>query len=466
LETTIAMLDRVLELPLDILEDASGGVELGTYDYQRIPAMMNTVTLNKLLFLSQSGRDSLISDIGFQCPVADFPLPIMVGNFQRSFDESDQGLDPLLTKNQDLLPLARDAQAYLKVFQLMDENSDRTTEYLLQSTTRCSADTNYEQCTGISRTLLAEYIFPDVPDLNDAKIVNGWIYLAAGYDGLFILDQQEFFAGRDPLIAHLPISSEFFAMNMVIQNNWLYISDGQGTLYTINITSPSNPQISSSVSRIYDGYLHNYAMDTYGLQIRGDDLYMSAGFDGVWVVDISDPTSPQIKDQIIIQGRLIQGATDDPLLIEDIDFLSSDLIVLTDPAFLVVIRLAPQGYSPILTAYKQFSATAYQTQIIGQNAFISGGENGLMKFDLSQVASEGVIPDSIDLNFTGLAFETDYSAPLLFLANKWNVQLVDPNTLEVTCPILQEANRVTVDQDKVYILGKGKISVYSWQIND
>ncbi len=97
------------------------------FDWQQFRPAYNTVTMIKLSFLSRAGLDDLLGDLASGLNTDGVVLPMMLG-FVNSFDQSNQGIDPVRPSDGTML-LARDPAAYRTLFmqqrgvQLADEAS-------------------------------------------------------------------------------------------------------------------------------------------------------------------------------------------------------------------------------------------------------------------------------------------------------------------------------------------------------
>ena len=81
-----------------------------TFDWQEFRPAYNTVTMIKLSFLSRTGLDDLLDDLGSSLSADGATLPVMLG-FMDLFDEGNQGIDPDDPADGTML-LARDPAAF------------------------------------------------------------------------------------------------------------------------------------------------------------------------------------------------------------------------------------------------------------------------------------------------------------------------------------------------------------------
>ncbi|MFN8446171.1 MAG: hypothetical protein U0175_35605 [Caldilineaceae bacterium] len=84
--------------------------------------------------------------------------------------------------------------------------------------------------------LISSYHFPDCSDLRDLEVANGFVYLAAGADGLLVIDVS------DPTQPHLVATLDTLAMHRELRLGPLaYLADGDAGLRVIDLSRPGVP---------------------------------------------------------------------------------------------------------------------------------------------------------------------------------------------------------------------------------
>jgi hypothetical protein len=81
------------------------------------------------------------------------------------------------------------------------------------------------------------------------------------------------------------ITTAGYAQDVLLKDNLLYISQGEGGLMIVDVTDPLNPETVSITTENMQGYSNRLAM-------QDSILYISAGTNGTFVVNVSDPFAP------------------------------------------------------------------------------------------------------------------------------------------------------------------------------
>ncbi|MBN2542809.1 hypothetical protein JXI42_08055 [bacterium] len=113
------------------------------------------------------------------------------------------------------------------------------------------------------------------------------VLLACGVVGVFLVD----ISNMDSIHFSGDIDTPGEAEKLDITGNYCYIADGYEGLSVIDFSNPDAP---SFVTNIDPGY--GYAQ---GIAISGDYAYLAAGSGGIYIFDISNPETPDLLDNII-----------------------------------------------------------------------------------------------------------------------------------------------------------------------
>jgi len=81
------------------------------------------------------------------------------------------------------------------------------------------------------------------------------------------------------------ITTAGYAQDVLLKDNLLYISQGEGGLLIMDVSDPLNPETVSMTVEHLQGYSNRLAM-------QDSILYISAGTNGTFVVNVSDPFAP------------------------------------------------------------------------------------------------------------------------------------------------------------------------------
>ncbi len=479
----LAALDRASTLENALPASVKERLSLEELDYTQIPAMRNTIAMNKLIMISRAGMNQLLQDIGYRCSTTSVPVPIMLGNFMGSLDESDQGLDPTVripagapvrSSSGDarlLMGLARDPVAYRTVLQLQEGHSPTVLGYLTQNATQCSADPQYEACNAPTLTAIASYSPGSNAQVNDLQFKGGTLYLASSNAGLHLLNPSLLPGGGNPLIGRQPLRESFYGQNLLVVENAhegmdvVYLSDGQQGLIAVDVTNPASPQVLLDYERSTEGVFNSSMTDTYGMVKSGSRLYVSAGYNGIIIYDISNPEEIEEIDTLYPPGRLIQNLVEEDFNLLDVDLLDANTLIVTTSRYLMAFDIDPAAFSPILLAYSELPATAYRTTLFDQRAYVADGRGGLEIYDLAQVrtgvgmrrlggvAAQGMVTDVAVRDATTAYFTT---GSLLY-----RVDTSALDRLTLSCPLQIPARRVLFHGGNLYIGGEGTLNVFS-----
>lgn len=476
----VAALDRASTLEKILTPEVLDRLYLETLDYELIPAMRNTVAMDKLIMISRQGMDQLLTDIGYRCNPNLVPTPIMLGTFIRSLDESDQGLNPtfsddktnmglgpLAPDKRPLMGIARDPVAYRTIFQLQEGHSATVLGYLNQTRTQCPTDPDITACTNKEMILAASFNLPSGATVNDIAFAGNRVYVTAGLDGLYILDNPSLLNGIDPLLGHLQFRENFYAQNMLINGDRAYISNGQTELISVNITNPAAPVVISDFTRMEPGVHNSYATDTFGLVKSGNHLFVSTGYNGVLEIDITTDELQEVNN-IIPQKRMIQNPLEDQFNVVDVDLLDSNTLLVTTLRYLMAYDITPTGFSPIMLGFSPLSENAYRTTLgSGQNsqlAYVADGRGGLQVYNTSSVRSSSgfTLQGSVDLiGFSSdVAIVNNDTAIVSASSTLYTVDTTNFTNLKVACPVFESASRVLVHDNHLYAGEEGILKVF------
>ena len=484
----LAALDRASMLENALPASVKERLSLEELDYHQIPAMRNTIAMDKLIFISRAGMDQLLQDIGYRCATTSVPVPIMLGNFMGSLDESDQGLDPTARTPAGalvrpsggdarlLMGLARDPVAYRTVLQLQEGHSPTVLGYLTQNATQCSTDPQYQACSAATLTAIATYSPGTNALVNDLQFKGGTLYLASSNAGLQLLNPSLLLGGGNPLMGRQPLRESFYGQNLLVVKgapaesandtmDVVYLSDGQQGLIAVDVTNPTNPQEVLDYQRSTEGVFNSYMTDTYGIVKSGSRLYVSAGYNGVVIFDISNPPEIEEIDTLIPPGRLIQNRVEEDFNVLDVDLLDSNTLIVTTSRYLMAFDIDPAAYSPILLAYHQLPETAFRTTLFDQRAYVADGRGGLEIYDLAQVRSGAGIRRLGGVAVQGLVSDVAVKdAAVAYLTTGSLLYRVDtslPDRLTLSCPQQIPARRIVFHDGYLYIGADGALNVFS-----
>ncbi|MFC1878056.1 hypothetical protein ACFL2E_12440, partial [Thermodesulfobacteriota bacterium] len=257
----------------------------------------------------------------------------------------------------------------------------------------------------------------NTPGLAKGIVLSGsYAYIADGDHGLQVIDISN---PGNPQIIGNGVDTPGDAQFVDVSGNRAYIADGPGGLQIIDISNPASPQIIGSkdigfeahcvqvknniayvtasgphstgaVLRLIDitnpqdypvlGSVTIPGIFAYGVTVVDDTAYVAAWkYNGLQVIDVSNPSNPWIKGWIKTDGRA--HAVD---VVDDIAYVANDL------AGLGVIDVSNSGDLQVLGTIDT-QAQAGSVKVIGNLAYIAGGEGGLQIIDITAPRIQQVI---------------------------------------------------------------------------
>ncbi len=185
-----------------------------------------------------------------------------------------------------------------------------------------------------------------------AAIVGNFLYTIT--DLLTVYDLS------DPIHPQPVTVPEVYAKALAVSGNYAYLVNGQN-LIILNIAQPSNPIVKSNTSIINDAVIKDLA-------VSGNYAYVASDYQGLKVVDISDPSNPSVVRQypsqsyqlyavdVAVSGGLVLTAVRGGL----------DIASLTDPA------------DPVSVGIFQTLASISSAKASGDDIFTAGVGLGVM----------------------------------------------------------------------------------------
>ncbi len=135
-------------------------------------------------------------------------------------------------------------------------------------------------------------------------------YVTCGYSGVKAFDVSD--PGNPIEIASVSSSLDYYAHQLVMRNNLMFIGDGRGGLKIINFGNISSPIVLSQ-------YTGDYAWD---VEVRGNTAFVANGYSGtggrLTVVNITDPAAP-----VLLESFTTVGDATDVEVVENLVFVTT-----------------------------------------------------------------------------------------------------------------------------------------------
>jgi len=198
-----------------------------------------------------------------------------------------------------------------------------------------------------------------MPDLvQDVMVAGGYAHVVCGYEGYFLVDvgvpsSPEIVGGY----ATGPFSGWAFAGGVTASGNLVFVADGSPGLTILDVSKPGQIEYVSEV----------IALNSYYVEVRGSQVFLT-GYDGLRIVDITDPTVP------------------------------------------VIVGSAPGGPNGL-----------WGFAVVGDYAYVGAYSDGLMIFDISSPTA----PVEVNTIIPPFAFDVVELNGLLYVADGWELSVYD-----------------------------------------
>lgn len=275
-----------------------------------------------------------------------------------------------------------------------------------------------------------------------------------------------------------------FAQDLVKQDNFVYIAQGEGGLVIVDVSDPENPQGVSVTTDNVRGYSSKIA-------VRDSVVYLAAGSFGVTAVNASDPSNPFVtasnlsmkpaKNLTVFGDYLFTAISEQGIKIAEIAYptqpdirggtstngYARDIAITSDTNYMMVacgeIGLSMFDISDFQNGfgnYKQVGwsdTPGYAEAVILMDdqsiALMACGTEGLQIIDYSDTANVHIVGS---YNTTGYAKDLVYKNQFVYLATELSgLQILDISDL--TDPYIiglvstEYALGIDMDDDYIYV---------------
>jgi hypothetical protein len=193
---------------------------------------------------------------------------------------------------------------------------------------------------------------------NDVIIDNDFVFIADGEHGLQIVDILDI---NNPYIIS-NLDTDGTATGIFINKNYAYVADGEQGITIIYISDKLNP-VKTAVLKTAD-----FANDIF---VNGNYAYVADGKQGLQIIDITDINNP------FIIGNLDTDGTSTGI------FVDNNYAYIADgEQGIAIINIADKS-SPTLSASIDTAGYAEDVSISGNYAYVADGLNGMFVIDIS-----------------------------------------------------------------------------------
>ena len=129
-------------------------------------------------------------------------------------------------------------------------------------------------------------------------VLKNYVYVT-GRDGLYLIDVT---APAQPRLVSTANLGD--ARSVCVEGNHAYVAAGREGLHVIDISNPRTPSIVGSILMPpADRPWANQPEEARDVQVVGNRAYVAAQYSGLQVVDVTDPSGPQLVDGIDVQTK-------------------------------------------------------------------------------------------------------------------------------------------------------------------
>jgi hypothetical protein len=229
------------------------------------------------------------------------------------------------------------------------------------------------------------------------------------------------------------VAPETQATGMCVSGNYAYISYNTGKIKVVDVSNPDTPVFTSS----------SVTMNSpQALTVSGNYLYIADGTSGLHVIDITDPLNPVDKGQTVTAGPALSVVVENTRVYVSEGKSGLEIFDVSNPAAPVSLGIAPMtdaraaaishfgnlvyafvadGSSglaiqnvttitssmPAPTFFKQMDNTTTQSPftavfvtVLGNDAFVSMGKNGVLALDITSPTNPTIISHYISPSYS------------------------------------------------------------------
>ncbi len=211
--------------------------------------------------------------------------------------------------------------------------------------------------------LLYSVLLGDQGEAQDVVLGQGLAYLSVGqYGGLRLLSA----ANPSDLVELGSYDTAGQARKLALQNQLIFIADGNKGLRIIDVSDPANPRLVG-------------ALDTHGfvedITVVGRYAYLANGPAGLMIVDISDPTHPAKVSSLSLPGYA-QGVAVSINSSPGSELQGNYAFVACGRGGLQVIDVASPP-APVLRPSLKIQVNARKVVLNGPYAYVAAGSSGI-----------------------------------------------------------------------------------------
>jgi hypothetical protein len=271
---------------------------------------------------------------------------------------------------------------------------------------------------------------PVASQARSVTVLDQYVLLSIG-DGVELLNKEQLLSQANPTqpgaggyVGTYSTPVNFSAQNAWMDTNSVYASDGVGGLVVMNRASTT---LSGSYARRYDGDMRNYITDTFTLQPHNGYLYMSAGYNGLMVMDVSDPTQPREATNYLPQTNMFFEEFLEENVVDLVVNPGGMVFLAASNSALYVASLTPPNWYPVTFNYTPIQGTFPRLALDGNRLYVTQEEQGLTILDVTG-ADNGTPPTALGaLNSLGSTVSVSASGNRAFVGSEHGFYLLDVN---------------------------------------
>jgi len=201
----------------------------------------------------------------------------------------------------------------------------------------------------ISQTLLPEACV-------SIEVSGNYAYAACGSSGLQIINISD---PVHPIIIGSFDTSDWVG-DVAVLGNYIYVSDRNSGLYILDLSSPANPV-----------QIGHFSYGIYNICIRGDYIFATT-LNGLLVINISNPESPQLTGSVLSDGTF-----------EEIAILGNFACIASYNGGLQLVNISDLSH-PIISGFYDSPDICFNVSTNDRYVYLSDRSAGLLIIDISE----------------------------------------------------------------------------------
>jgi hypothetical protein len=302
--------------------------------------------------------------------------------------------------------------------------------------------------------ILGSLYFNGSGTLSDIVADKGFVYIAAGGDGIYICDVSD---PKNPSSIS-KLDTDDSATGVFKKDNYLYVADKYSGLLIIDVTKPSSPVKVGSDVKTGMSAEAVVAQNNYAYWVGGS---ASEGY--LFITDVNTPTNPTTVSSLKVCNRILGAIYVDGSYAYIGDYSGVFYIVdISNPASPSLVA--------ILTNTGIKNSQALEITKWNNYVFLSNWYGGLFIIDVTNPSAPVVV---VNLGFTDTTYDSSVAEPYIVVAVSYaglfRFDITDPlNPKQVGTPLIPTGASVAgvyIDGNYAYFINGIQQYLYTARVN-